>query len=51
MNNRPGFAGSSTSSRQLPPEDLQCIYEMYLIYMQLHTADKAQNSNDSVKAD
>ncbi len=51
MNHRPGFAGRSTFFRQLPPEDLQCIYEMYLIYMQLHPTDKAQISNANVKAD
>ncbi len=51
MNNRPEFASNSMFSRQLPPEDLQCIYEMYLIYMQLHPTDKVRNSNANVKAD
>ncbi len=30
---------------QLSPEDLQCIYEMYLLYMQLHHTDEALNTS------
>lgn len=37
------------TSPQLSPEDLQCIYELYLLYMQLHHTDEANDANDSTK--